>query len=91
MTSIADRNQAGFSALYISPLKALINSSAVRARHRRRDSGHSHVPKIHTVDGVLYLNSGSAGPRRFRLPTTLATIDITPFGLRPIIHDLGGG
>jgi putative phosphoesterase len=36
-------------------------------------SGHSHVPKIDTADGVLYLNPGSAGRRRFRLPITLAT------------------
>jgi putative phosphoesterase len=54
-------------------------------------SGHSHVPKIETVDGVLYLNPGSAGRRRFRLPITLATLDITPDGLRPVIHDLGNG
>jgi hypothetical protein len=54
-------------------------------------SGHSHVPKIETVDGVLYLNPGSAGRRRFRLPITLATIDITPVGLRPVIHDLPEG
>jgi uncharacterized protein len=52
-------------------------------------SGHSHVPKIDTVGGVLYLNPGSAGRRRFRLPITLATIDVTPVGLRPAIHDLG--
>jgi predicted phosphodiesterase len=46
-------------------------------------SGHSHVPKIETPDGVLYLNPGSAGRRRFGLPITLATIDIRdviPFG-----------
>ncbi|MGY4154331.1 putative phosphoesterase [Bradyrhizobium sp. USDA 4461] len=54
-------------------------------------SGHSHVPKIETVGGVLYLNPGSAGPRRFNLPITLATLEITPEGLRPEIHDLGGG
>jgi putative phosphoesterase len=54
-------------------------------------SGHSHVPKIHTIAGVVYLNPGSAGRRRFKLPITLATIDLTPDGLRPIIHDLGGG
>jgi putative phosphoesterase len=54
-------------------------------------SGHSHVPKVDTVDGVLYLNPGSAGRRRFRLPITLATIDVTPDGLRPAIHDLGNG
>jgi uncharacterized protein len=54
-------------------------------------SGHSHVPKIETVRGVLYLNPGSAGRRRFNLPITLATLDVTPDGLRPEIHDLGGG
>jgi putative phosphoesterase len=53
--------------------------------------GHSHVPKIDTVGGVLYLNPGSAGRRRFRLPITLATLDVTPEGLRPTIHDLGDG
>jgi putative phosphoesterase len=53
-------------------------------------SGHSHVPKIDTVGGVLYLNSGSAGPRRFKLPITLATLEITSQGMRPEIHDLGG-
>ena len=52
-------------------------------------SGHSHVPKIDTADGVLYLNPGSAGRRRFRLPVTLATIDVMPNGLRPLLHDLG--
>jgi putative phosphoesterase len=52
-------------------------------------SGHSHAPKIETVGGVLYLNPGSAGRRRFKLPITLATIEVTPGGLRPAIHDLG--
>ncbi|MTV16311.1 MULTISPECIES: metallophosphoesterase family protein [Bradyrhizobium] len=52
-------------------------------------SGHSHVPKIDTVGGVLYLNPGSAGPRRFKLPITFATLELTPNGMRPAIHDLG--
>jgi putative phosphoesterase len=51
-------------------------------------SGHSHRPRIQTIDGVLYLNPGSAGPRRFKLPVTLATLEITSSGLRPVIHDL---
>jgi uncharacterized protein len=54
-------------------------------------SGHSHKAAIETKDGVLYLNPGSAGPRRFKLPITLATLDIGPSGLRPIIHDLEKG
>ena len=52
-------------------------------------SGHSHVPKIDTTDGVLYLNPGSAGRRRFRLPVTLATLEVLPNSLRPLLHDLG--
>jgi putative phosphoesterase len=54
-------------------------------------SGHSHVPKINTVDGLLYLNPGSAGRRRFKLPITLARLEVTLDGLKPIIHDLEVG
>jgi putative phosphoesterase len=39
-------------------------------------SGHSHVPKQETKSGVLYLNPGSAGPRRFKLPVSVARITI---------------
>lgn len=54
-------------------------------------SGHSHVPKIETIGKVLYLNPGSAGRRRFKLPITIATLDVTPDGLQPTIHHLGDG
>ncbi|WOB28471.1 MULTISPECIES: metallophosphoesterase family protein [Xanthomonas] len=37
-------------------------------------SGHSHKPSIQTRDGVLYINPGSAGPRRFKLPISVATL-----------------
>jgi putative phosphoesterase len=53
-------------------------------------SGHSHVPKIDTVGGILYLNPGSAGPRRFKQPITLATLEVTSEDMRPKIHELGG-
>lgn len=39
-------------------------------------SGHSHKPLIQTRDDVLYVNPGSAGPRRFRLPVTVGFLDI---------------
>jgi putative phosphoesterase len=39
-------------------------------------SGHTHVPKVETRDGVLYVNPGSAGPKRFRLPVTVARLRI---------------
>jgi uncharacterized protein len=43
-------------------------------------SGHSHKPGQYWKDGVLYFNPGSAGPRRCRLPITVARLD---FGMRP--------
>jgi putative phosphoesterase len=39
--------------------------------------GHSHRPSIETRRGVLYVNPGSAGRRRFRLPVTVALLRIT--------------
>jgi uncharacterized protein len=38
--------------------------------------GHSHVPRQETRNGVLYLNPGSAGPRRFTLPVSVARVVI---------------
>ncbi len=40
-------------------------------------SGHSHQPKAEWTRGVLFLNPGSAGPRRFTLPVTLSVLRIT--------------
>jgi putative phosphoesterase len=39
-------------------------------------SGHSHSPSIAERGGVLYLNPGSAGPRRFKLPIAVATLRV---------------
>ena len=39
-------------------------------------SGHSHKPERTERDGVLYINPGSAGPRRFQLPITIARLDL---------------
>jgi putative phosphoesterase len=39
-------------------------------------SGHSHKPGRTEKDGVLYINPGSAGPRRFYLPVTVARLDL---------------
>jgi hypothetical protein len=39
-------------------------------------AGHSHRPLIETRDGVLFVNPGSAGPRRFRLPVSVAHLHV---------------
>jgi putative phosphoesterase len=51
-------------------------------------SGHTHRPKIETRDGIVYLNPGSAGPRRFSLPVTLASLDLGAGPLAPLIRPL---
>lgn len=48
-------------------------------------SGHSHKPTIEARNNVLYLNPGSAGPRRFQLPVTVALVTIRADGLSPVI------
>ena len=50
--------------------------------------GHSHKPSIETKDGGLYLNPGSAGPKRFSLPTTLARLTIQGTEINAEIIDL---
>jgi putative phosphoesterase len=39
-------------------------------------AGHSHRPKIEERNGVLYVNPGSAGPRRFTLPIAVARLEV---------------
>lgn len=48
-------------------------------------SGHSHRPKIEIKNGVLYVNPGSAGPRRFKLPVAVATLAISDRVILPRI------
>jgi hypothetical protein len=46
-------------------------------------SGHSHKPLIEWRGGVLYMNPGSAGPRRFSLPVSIGLLTIGADGLQP--------
>lgn len=50
-------------------------------------TGHSHKPLIEWRDDRLYLNPGSAGRRRFKLPVTLALLEVSADALLPrLIH-----
>jgi uncharacterized protein len=46
-------------------------------------SGHSHRPLVEWRNGVLYMNPGSAGPRRFSLPVSIGLLTISADGLQP--------
>src|SRR3989441_11540059 len=51
-------------------------------------SGHSHKPRVEERDGVLYVNPGSAGPRRFTLPIALGELKISGASVRARIQEL---
>ena len=51
-------------------------------------TGHSHKPLIVTRDDVLYVNPGSAGPRRFKLPISVAILEIAGEAIRAEIREL---
>lgn len=51
-------------------------------------AGHSHKPGIRNVDGVLHVNPGSAGPRRFRLPVSVGFLHIKPEGITAELLEL---
>jgi putative phosphoesterase len=51
-------------------------------------SGHSHKPAVTERDGVLFINPGSAGPRRFRLPISLAKLYVSDDSVRAEIFEL---
>lgn len=51
-------------------------------------SGHSHIPAIDRRDNVLFINPGSAGPRRFKLPVSVALINIDGISIEPQLFEL---
>ncbi len=51
-------------------------------------AGHSHKPSVLRRDGVLFVNPGSAGPRRFKLPVTIGYLTITAGSAAAEIREL---
>ncbi len=69
--------EVGGARLYVlHELQALDQTSRPRPRFQAVIYGHSHQPRVERQDGVLYLNPGSAGPRRFTFPVTLALLRV---------------
>jgi uncharacterized protein len=51
-------------------------------------SGHSHRPGFEERNGVLYVNPGSAGPRRFTLPVSVGELAVSGLGIKPKLFTL---
>ena len=87
MTEIVD---VGGLRIYVLHIIADLDLDPPTAGFAAVIYGHSHQPSIETRDGVLYLNPGSAGPRRFSLPISLARITIAGTTLTPQLITLAG-
>ena len=68
--------RVGDASVYVLHDLARLDLDPAAAGFAAVVSGHSHVPAIEEQGGVLYLNPGSAGPRRFSLPVSLARIRV---------------
>ena len=60
----------------------LLTTDPAQVGYRAVVSGHSHHPRVSERDDVLYVNPGSAGPRRFKLPISVAQLDVTGASVR---------
>lgn len=75
--------QAGAAMLYVLHDVHALDLDPQAAGFRVVVSGHSHRPGSFERSGVLYINPGSAGPRRFDLPVSVARLHLgsTPFAV----------
>ena len=75
--------EAGGHRLYVLHIVDALDLDPPTAGFAAVIYGHSHKPSIETRDGVLWLNPGSAGPRRFDLPVSVARVRVTGSELVP--------
>jgi len=88
--SVRGNNDTGEWAKGVPELKTVqVEDVSILVLHDRKElpdnrsrqvqvvvTGHSHRPSIERSDGILFLNPGSAGPRRFSLPISVARLKI---------------
>jgi len=91
---VAREELEGLSALLLHELWApgRLSPAARTAFRRHRPDlvifGHSHRPSAELVEGVLYVNPGSAGPRRFHLARSAALLEVRGRRLSVVARDL---
>lgn len=82
------RLEIGIVSIYMLHDAKALAVDAHEAGIRVVIAGHSHRPSIQEKNHVLHVNPGSAGPRRFRLPVSIAYLDIDGDVVTPRIQML---
>jgi putative phosphoesterase len=73
----------GAVSIYVIHDLAAMDIDAAAAEYRAVVSGHSHQPGWRAHRGVLFINPGSAGPRRFKLPISVGRLEIDGASITP--------
>jgi putative phosphoesterase len=63
-------------SIYVLHDLGRLDLNPAASRFKAIISGHTHEPSIKTKDNVLFINPGSAGPKRFTLPVSIALLHI---------------
>ena len=69
--------RVGEATLYMLHDLARLDLDPVAAGFHCVISGHSHKPTVETWNNVVYLNPGAAGPKRFKLPVSVALLHVS--------------
>jgi uncharacterized protein len=80
--------EAGDALLYLLHDIGRLDLDPVAAGFHCVIFGHSHKPEVLNRNGLLYINPGSAGPRRFRLPVSVARLRVRGTSLHPEIIEI---
>jgi putative phosphoesterase len=81
--------EVGEHALYMVHIREDLDLDPSAAGVSAVVYGHTHRPLVEERDGVLYINPGSCGPRRFDLPVTVARLSVSTAGLSVRLIPLG--
>jgi putative phosphoesterase len=82
--------QAGAAFIYVIHNIADLDLDPAAAGFQAVVSGHSHQPGWREKNGVLFVNPGSAGPRRFKLPIAVGRLVVTETGITADVIELAG-
>lgn len=85
---LTDVIEIGSDRLYLIHILDELDIDPAAAGFAAVISGHSHKPAAELRNGVLFLNPGSAGPRRFKLPIAVARLRVSAKGIEHEIVEL---
>jgi uncharacterized protein len=81
----------GAARIYVIHDVAALDLDPARAGFHAVIAGHSHHPRIESRAGVLFVNPGSAGPRRFKLPVSVGRLTVSGASITPRLVELAIG